>query len=163
MKLKTFKIVRQKKNEVELPDWFKLPSEFSKEWNENGELVVNTTDQLHLLPENIIVAEIGVQFGNYSEKILEIVKPSKLYLVEMDEEHCIELRKKFSKYIEEGTVEVINESSLVAHERFTEEYFDCIHIDADHSYEAVNKDLENFHKKIKDGGSMVVFVGESIK
>ncbi len=133
-----------------------LPLELNKKHIQHAQLVVNRTEQLHLLPKNSTVVEIGVQFGHYSKKILEIVTPSNRYLVEINKKYCKNLRKKFKKYIQEGIVEIINESSFTAHERFPEKYFDFIYIDGNHSYTAASKDIKNFYKKIKDGGFMVL-------
>ncbi|MDJ0634304.1 MAG: hypothetical protein QNJ34_14035 [Xenococcaceae cyanobacterium MO_188.B29] len=37
---------------------------------------------LERLPKNSVGAEIGVHLGDFSEKILEIVKPNKLHLID---------------------------------------------------------------------------------
>lgn len=52
--------------------------------------------------------------------------------------------KPFTKLYREYTFEAVK--------RFPDEYFDLIYIDADHSYEGVKKDMEDWWPKLKKGG-----------
>jgi len=133
----------------------KLPDKLLSKHIKNAKLVTDRDEQLNLLPKNGIVVEIGVQYGIYSEKILKINNPKKLYLIELNKKHANDLKKKFHKEINEGRVIVINESSFTAHKHFKDNYFDWIYIDARHDYNSVSQDINNFVSKIKQNGLMV--------
>ena len=122
----------------------KKPPNLKNDNIKNARLLVNRVKQLELLPQNGIVAEIGVQDGNYSELILKYNNPSKLYLIEIDTNYSEKLKVKFAEQIKTGSVVVINESSFIAHSNFPNDYFDWIYIDAAHDYESVLRDSKNF-------------------
>ena len=48
--------------------------------------------------------------------------------------------------------QIYREYTFEAVKRFPDEYFDLIYIDADHTYEGVKKDLEDWWPKMKKGG-----------
>lgn len=121
---------------------------------------------------NGIGVEIGVLRGDYSKMILEEWKNGKLYLVDTwrhiseyidmngrnDEYHyecMIQTAKNIKPY--QDRANMIRMGSVDASKLFPDEYFDFIYIDADHSYEAVKKDLEVWWPKIKRGG---IFSGD---
>lgn len=132
-----------------------LPVKLLRKHINNAKLLIDRYEQLERLPKNGVVVEIGVSKGFYSEEILKINNPKKLYLVEINKSHCDNLKKKFSKEINEGRVVVINESSFSAHKHFEDKYFDWIYIDGGHDYNSVLKDTYNFLPKIKEDGFMV--------
>ena len=114
--------------------------------------------------------EIGVSTGEHAVVIKNLLKPKKLYLLDawgLDEGYlkitgespaefypAFEMTK--ARFLEDPEVEIIQGKSTVEHNRFEDGTFDFIYIDADHSYEAVKKDLENWFPKLKSGG---VFAG----
>lgn len=121
---------------------------------------------------NGVGVEIGVLRGDYSKMILEEWKNGKLYLVDTwrhiseyvdmngrdDQYHydcMVETAKNIKQY--QNRAHMIRMGSVDASKLFPDEYFDFIYIDADHSYEAVKKDLEVWWPKIKRGG---VFSGD---
>ncbi|MCA9770371.1 class I SAM-dependent methyltransferase [Candidatus Dependentiae bacterium] len=126
-------------------------------------------DLLHQLPKNGIVAEVGVQEGRLSEKILRICNPKKLYLIDCWEEQnqedypdihgnqtqheqdskYIKVKKKFA---DDPRVVVIKAFSPEASKLFEDSFFDWIYIDANHTYDAVKKDLHAWFSKVKDHG-----------
>lgn len=55
-------------------------------------------------------------------------------------------------YKNDNRVEFIREFSVIAAEKFQDNYFDFVYIDADHTYEAVIKDLRAWYPKVKIGG-----------
>ena len=132
-------------------------------------------DILDTLPKGAVGAEIGVHLGDYSEQILKVTQPSKLYLIdpwkyESDEEYKTswyggeenretELEERyqsvlgrFSSRIASKQVEVLRASSEDALESLTDDSLDFVYIDGNHLYEFAKMDLELSLKKVKSGG-----------
>lgn len=130
---------------------------------------------LQMLPKNSIGLEIGVDDGIFAERILEIVRPKKLHLVdpwkfngssdyihspygkdsvssqtEMDTKYERVL-KKFSKEISENSVVIHRDYSEKVMPNFENDYFDWAYIDGDHHYEFVKYDLKLCCEKVKHG------------
>ena len=107
--------------------------------------------------------EIGVAEGNYSEKLLKTSNLSKLYLLDTWEVNTTDMNgdpygdirykgvvKKMREYGDR--VEVIRGNSLIEFGRFPDSYFDFIYLDANHEYEYIKQDLNNWYPKCKVGG-----------
>lgn len=124
----------------------------------NTKLLLNRNDLLKMLPKQGVVAELGVDEGTFSEKILNICHPKKLVLVDFwgTERYNLQKRKgveeKFSSQIESGEVQIEIGFSTKVGERFQNDYFDWIYIDTDHSYETTIKELELWAPKVKADG-----------
>jgi len=117
------------------------------------------------MPKNSVCAEIGVYNGDFTKRILQIVKPKKFYLIDKwggipGETDSIEtwekryqiVRKKFSSEIKKGKVIIKRDYSHVVLKEFDDSYFDWIYIDGSHKYDVVKKDLELSYLKVKPGG-----------
>ena len=127
---------------------------------------------LQTFPKFSTGAEIGVNKGHFSERILEIVKPKKLHLIDpwkfedgefyeagekIQDQKTLDIRfhnvqKKFANEIKKSQVVINRSSSNEILPKFDDNYFDWIYIDGNHSYEFVKKDLELSYMKIKNGG-----------
>jgi hypothetical protein len=119
-------------------------------------------------PLKAVGAEVGVLAGDFSKKILEILKPKKLYLIDLynksqtakfgkrdgfeADEHLGYVTNRFKSQVKDETVIIQQGCSWELLEKFEDEYFDFLYIDANHQYDAVKKDLEVSRKKIKEGG-----------
>ena len=124
----------------------------------------NRIELLYVIPQGSVVAELGVFIGEYSQKILDIVKPSKLYLVDVFKEgnahssgiHVKDLSLYYGalcrKYIKDKRVEVVKASTTGFLDSLPKETLDAVYIDADHSYEAVKSDLFHCYDKVKSSG-----------
>ncbi len=119
------------------------------------------------LPRGGVCAEIGVFKGDFSEAILHVNRPRRLYLIDpwypgatdlprldADATHA-SVSERFAGEIATETVVVQREPSSAAASRFADGTFDWIYIDGDHHYEAVRQDLELYFPKVKAGGYIV--------
>jgi hypothetical protein len=126
------------------------------------------------LPKNGVGAEVGVHIGDFSKFILNIARPTRLYLIDpwkcfeseeyssswygtrvdqatMDKRHdgvC----KRFKSRISRGEVEILRSESKAALESLADDSLDFIYIDGDHTYNGVKTDLELALRKVKKGG-----------
>lgn len=113
---------------------------------------------LEKMPKNGIVAELGVNKGDFSEEIWEITKPQKLHLVDAwgSERYHLGLRKviesKFQDQITSDKVVINQGLSTDMSLGFSDNYFDWIYIDTDHSYEVTKAELQAYKAKMKPGG-----------
>jgi hypothetical protein len=126
---------------------------------------------LERLPKSAVCAEIGVWKGNFSQMILRLAKPRELHLVDpwlfipeypgrryggqtarsqddMDEIFAAVA----SKFRDRPQVTLHRMTSGEATKEFSDNYFDWVYVDGDHSYEAVISDLRNWWPKIRPGG-----------
>lgn len=119
------------------------------------------------MPRHGICAEIGVNQGKFSSRILEITEPQRLHLIDPwqpasdrfsdpDRQALYEsVSARFADNVRQGTVAIHRSTSAAASADFRDEYFDWIYIDGNHRYEFVKEDLENYYPKVKPGGFIV--------
>ena len=113
---------------------------------------------LETLPKEGIIAEIGVFKGDFSASILKRSTPKKLFLIDRWNTEQFpstlkdEVRKRFEKEIVNEGVIIVQDSSILAADRFSDNYFDWIYLDTDHSYEVTLSELVAYKDKIKPGG-----------
>lgn len=131
----------------------------------NCRLVEDRIKMLELIPKGGVCAEIGILKGDYSRYILDIVKPQKLHLVDINPKSIKVAKKRFEDEIEHNLVEVHRRDSSAYLSSVPEGTFDWIYIDGDHSYKGVKKDLEAAHTAIKPDGLIslndYIFFGSS--
>lgn len=113
---------------------------------------------LEYLPKHGVIAELGVDKGDFSELILNKCEPKKLHLIDVwateeyskDKQRFVE--NKFKSEIESGIVEINLGLSVDVGLGFKDNYFDWIYIDTNHSYQNTIRELEVWQSKIKEGG-----------
>ncbi len=131
-----------------------LPAEAVK----NTRLLLNRSELLKVLPQNGVVAELGVDEGVFSAEILELCQPQRLVLVDVWASRRYHQGKKtlveakFDKQRKSGKVQIERGYSIEVAERFPEQHFDWIYIDTDHSYQTTIKELETWAPRIKEDG-----------
>jgi hypothetical protein len=127
----------------------------------------NRRELLSILNSNLVIAELGVFKGEFSENILNICKPSQLVLIDnwlgnvvsgdengnnltsIDGAELFDMVTKKFENLKNVKIYRNNTEKILD---FEDSFFDMIYIDADHSYESVRIDLQNSYLKIKDGG-----------
>jgi hypothetical protein len=124
----------------------------------NMKALSNRKALLEKMPKNGVVAELGVNKGEFSEEIWTITKPQKLHLVDIwaSERYHMGLRKliekKFKDQIDSEKIIINQGLSIDMSFRFQDNYFDWIYIDTDHSYGVTKAELQAYKNKIKPGG-----------
>lgn len=103
------------------------------------------------------MAEIGVAFGSFSEQILKLCPPEKLYLIDCwDDERFGEgaayVKEKFHHEIAQGVIEIRQGYSTEKLSEFSDGELDWVYIDTVHDYETTRKELELSAQKVKAGG-----------
>jgi len=124
---------------------------------------------LYSWPANSIIAEVGVFRGEFSKLIHQRTRPKELHLIDLFEgiatsgqgvdgsetitTNLAEEHDKLAQYFApDRGVKLYRGQSNHVLALFPDSYFDIIYIDADHSYEAMVKDLEVSRRKLKTGG-----------
>lgn len=124
----------------------------------NLKVILNRDELLELLPKNGIIAELGVDMGDFSKQIISHAKPKKLYLIDSWDSKRFSLdkmdhvKKRFHNEINAGIVLIRRGRSEQELEKFENNYFDWVYIDTTHSYLQTLKELELSRIKVKDGG-----------
>lgn len=124
----------------------------------NCKLLPIRINMLDLLPRNAVVAEIGVAQGDFSEEILRISTPKKLYLIDTygsnryGESMRLMVESKYKKLIDESIVQMKIGFSTDILKQFENQTFDWVYLDTDHTYQTTRYELELLQSKIKDGG-----------
>jgi hypothetical protein len=121
---------------------------------ENCQLLSNRFAILERMKTGGVVAEVGVQTGTFSRRILETCAPAKLHLLDIDlRSHSI--GEKFKTEVASGVVELHEGDSSSILRAFPDNYFDFIYVDADHSYQGVKRDIAAGASKVKRDGFLL--------
>ena len=124
----------------------------------NAKLLTSREELLKILPQNGVVAELGVDEGDFSELIQSINNPDRLHLIDYwgserySQTKRDKVEKRFQTKVADKTVEINLGFSTTVVEQFKDNYFDWIYIDTDHSYKTTIKELELYSKKVKIDG-----------
>lgn len=137
----------------------KIPkTELSKIHVNNAKLLTTREELLSLLPIGGVVAELGVDQGDFSESILNITKPQKLHLIDSwgskryNQKKRTSVENRFSEGVKEKSIEINIGLSTEVVTNFKDNYFDWIYIDTTHSYKTTIEELEAYRTKIKPNG-----------
>ena len=108
------------------------------------------------IPSGSICAEVGIAKGDFSRNILTHTKPKSLHLIELSSSFVSHCNSRFKKEISNGQVVIHKGFSYNILKQFTDQFFDWIYIDGDHSYEVVKNDLLISKNKIKPNGLIML-------
>lgn len=149
--VKQYEVENAKKLEETLPK-----IDLTKEHIKNLKILTDKTALLDIFPKHSVAAEIGVSRGEYTEKILSIVQPRQLHLIDSWGSEPYQFKKlvedRFKKEIQSGQVIICQGISTDILEKKDDRMFDWVYIDTDHSYETTAKELELCRTKVKKGG-----------
>lgn len=121
-------------------------------------MVTTRFELLTLLPPNGIVAEVGVDQGDYSEKILTLNHPKRLHLIDtwgserFGEDKLSKVENRFKAERESGQVIINRGISYDELVKFPDAYLDWVYLDTSHIYEDTARELEISRSKVKPDG-----------
>ena len=124
----------------------------------NCQLVLDRKTLIQRIGKKEIVAELGVERGEFSKEILDATNPSELHLVDLwgcNRYHnglFDEVKEKFAVELESEVVQIHRKYSTDAASDFEDGYFDLIYIDTDHSYRTTRAELLAYLPKMKPNG-----------
>ena len=124
----------------------------------NLQVLTNRDALLGKMPKNSVVAEVGVDNGVFSTKILSACHPAKLHLIDYwgDEKYNLDkmrmVANNFQKEIDSRMVVIHKGLSVDELNKFSDKYFDWVYIDTDHTYLTTKMELEVCSRKVKEGG-----------
>jgi hypothetical protein len=126
---------------------------------------------LRMMPRDSVCAEIGVWQGHFSARILEIVRPRALHLIDpwrfqpafphtwygglkaAEQDDMDRLYEGVVRALgADRRVTIHREFSERAAPDFPDAFFDWIYVDGNHHYESVKRDLELYEPKVRTGG-----------
>ena len=156
-KLFGFNIIISRRKVNSIPD-FAHKLRLHQKHIKNLKVILNREKLLKFLPNTGIVAELGVDKGDFSKKIISITQPIKIYLIDTwaseryNKNKMHYTKKRFEKEIDTGRVIIIRGRSEKVLKEFENSYFDWVYIDTAHSYRQTLKELALCRLKVKDGG-----------
>jgi predicted O-methyltransferase YrrM len=124
----------------------------------NLKVLVDRQVLLAELPANGVVAELGVDQGELSQRILEIAKPRELHLIDpwgterFGEAKFNSVTSMFAEEIRSGRITIHRGSSVDEIAKFPDGHFDWMYIDTTHAYEQTHRELRTCRRKVRPGG-----------
>jgi hypothetical protein len=123
-----------------------------------------------MLPKNSIGAEIGVSAGDFSQEILNVLAPRELVLIDpwdlLGAQHTEDSRRWFlntehmhktylsvvQHFKDQPSVKIVRGFSQECLDRYPDDHFNWVYVDAAHEYHAVRAEIDLSIKKVKAGG-----------
>lgn len=119
------------------------------------QLLPNRYALLDKLPQGGVMAEIGVDRGDFSEQILLRCKPDRLHLFDIDSTRLQNsaVLGEIDRVEPRIQMHVGDSSSNMS--LMPDASFDMIYVDGDHAYDGVVRDIKASLPKIKPGGALI--------
>lgn len=124
---------------------------------EHAQLLASRSELLARMPQRRIVAEIGVDEGEFSAEILAVARPVALHLIDIwnsaryHEGKHMSVAKRFHEEIAAGHVVIHRGYSTEVLPNFPDSTFDWVYIDRDHGYAVTAAELALARAKVKPG------------
>ncbi len=122
---------------------------------EGCEVLPNRLALLDRLTSGAVIAEIGVDRGDFSFEILTRCQPAKLHLFDMDLTRLINPHILRELARPGNIVKTHAGDGATNLQRMPGQYFDVIYVDGDHTYEGVKRDIEAAVPKLKPEGVLI--------
>ena len=119
------------------------------------EVLPNRFAILDRLPKGSVVAEVGVDKGDFSQEILTRCQPERLHLFDMDMTRLTNPAVLGAIAQRGSTVKTHAGDSSTNMNKVPDGYFDVIYIDGDHAYAGVKRDIEAAVPKLKPQGVLI--------
>ncbi|EPR67711.1 class I SAM-dependent methyltransferase [Cyclobacterium qasimii] len=159
MKKALYKFIHQKVSKVQSNIDATIPKlNLEEKHIVNLKVLINREKLLEKLPKNGVIAEIGVNKGEFSQEILRLSKPQKFHLVDAWDSVRYHdglrnhVESLFKSEIKAEIIEIHQGYSIEKASNFKNGYFDWIYIDTDHSYQVTKSELQAYKDKIKPDG-----------
>jgi precorrin-6B methylase 2 len=146
---------------IEAPKW---PEVLRQEHVNGARLMANRVDMLSVLevPERGVIAEVGVEYGDFSLALLERLRPREFHAFDLfpmsDRDglrHVDYYRRRVASNVASAQVKVFEGDSSTQLAKQPDGTYDLIYIDGDHTYEGVLKDAHVSLRKMKRHGLLV--------
>lgn len=140
-----------------------------------GRLLPDRDAILPLLPKSRTIVEVGVALGGFSRKLIDIAEPARFIAIDSfriheypmlwgrptaeifgGQSHGDHYRTEFADVIASGRMQVLESDSAPALDRLADHSVDIVYVDADHTYDAVSRELSIIRHKIRDDGWIIM-------
>lgn len=117
-------------------------------------VIIERETMLEFMPKNAVVAELGVDEGNFSSQILSITSPRRLHLIDIwyNDDIRSKVEEKFNKQVASGKIVINKGYSIDELNKFPDGYLNWVYIDTDHTYATTVQELELCRVKVKEDG-----------
>lgn len=110
----------------------------------------------YCMPQGSVGAEVGVDFGAFTDVVLDIITPSKYYLIDPWSTQTKNSYENIrDKYQHLDFVEVIQATGEAAAKNIEDESLDWAYIDCSHEKKDVEANVEAYLPKVKPGGYII--------
>ncbi len=122
---------------------------------EGCEVLPNRLMLLDKVAQGGVMAEVGVDRGDFSLQILTRCKPDKLHLFDIDMSRLVNPEVRAELASEGSRLKTHVGDSSTNLRKLPDAYFDMVYIDGDHDYRGVVRDIEAVLPKVKPTGILI--------